>query len=379
MLSMASAGAGLALIVASVTGHLGASTTVEEFVSVPSSSARSAGASGVLSVEQIYQLDAPGVVEISSITAIPRSHRAGAVSSAARPLGSGFVLDKTGHILTTSDVIAGARSLGVSFSGSAELSARVIGVDPSTDIAVLQVDAHSSALTPLPLGDSDTVEVGDPVVAIGNPLVFARTATAGIVSGVQRNVDLASGASMIEHAIETDAALTRGNSGGPLINAYGQVIGMDAHVSPAEDPADDAAGLGFAIPIDTVKTVVAQLIHDGKVEHAYLGVSVVPVTGSIARVFDLPTAHGLLVQDVANGSSARKSGLRAGSSEVVVAGESYRLGGDIIVTADGAPVSTLAELRDVLETKSPGEELRLGVWRGDRRETLTIRLGEPPG
>lgn len=381
LFSMASAGAGLALLAASLTGHLGASTTVEEFVSVPASPTTPTSTDGDLSVQQIYQLDAPGVVEISAIAPSSRGRRSGGSVAVAtiRPLGSGFVIDKTGHILTTRDVIGGARSVAVSFSGGDELSARVIGVDPATDIAVLQINAHSSALMPLPLGDSDSVEVGDPVVAIGNPLVFTRTATAGIVSGLEGTVDPTGGGSTIAHAIETDAAINDGNSGGPLINAQGEVIGVNAPALTSTAMQGETSGLGFAIPIDTVKAVVAQLIRGRKVEHAYLGIGAVALTPSLARVLDLPTGAGLLVQDVAAGSGAGKAGLQAGSSEIVVAGESYRIGGDIIVTADGTPVATAAQLRDVLETLAPGDPLRLELWRHGRLVTVTVMLGQPPG
>jgi S1-C subfamily serine protease len=377
MLSVASAGAGLALVGASVTGHLGASTTVEEFVSVPSTSAKGGSSDGSLSDEEIYKLDAPGVVEISAMD----SRRRGSPRTAAtvRPLGTGFVIDKAGHILTTSDLIAGAGGVRVGFSGGDQVNARVVGVDPATDIAVLQVDSHSSALTPLALGDSDQVEVGDPVVAIGNPLSYTKTTTAGIVSAVARTVDSASGAGMIEHAIETDATMNHGDSGGPLINARGQVIGVNA---PDPGPAADhggTAGLGFAIPIDTVKGVVAELIHDGKVLHAYLGISAVPVTGALARIFNLPSSRGLLVQHVVSGSGASKAGLRAGSASIVFAGASYHFGGDIMVSADGTAIVSEALLRNVIEALAPGDLLRLELWRGGKEKNVSVRLGQPPG
>jgi len=382
LVSMASAGAGLALVGASLTGHLGASTTVEEFVSVPAlSSAKSDSSNGSLSVEEIYKLDAPGVVEISATDLGPRGSRPGSPRAleSVRPLGTGFVIDKAGHILTTSDLIAGVGGVQVGFSGGDQVSARVVGVDPATDIAVLQVNAHSRALTPLALGDSDQVEVGDPVVAIGNPLSFTRTTTAGIVSAVRGTVDSASGAATIEHAIETDAAMNHGDSGGPLINAQGQVIGVDAPDPAAAEIHSGTAGLGFAIPIDTVKGVVAQLIHDGKVVHAYLGISAVPVTSAIARILNLPSSHGLLIQHVVPGSGAGNAGLRAGSASVVLAGTSYHIGGDLIVAADGVRIVSEAQLRDAIEALAPGDLLRLQLWREGKRETVGVRLGQPPG
>jgi S1-C subfamily serine protease len=379
LLSVASAGAGLALVGASVTGHLGAITTVEEFVSVPSSSpARSDSSNGSLSIEEIYKLDSPGVVEISATSSAPRSAKPGTLET-VRPLGTGFVIDKAGHVLTTSDLIAGVRSVMVGFSGGDQVNARVVGIDPATDIAVLQVNAHSRALTPLALGDSDQIEVGDPVVAIGNPLSFTRTTTAGIVSAVQRTIDSVSGAATIEHAIETDAAINHGDSGGPLINAHGQVIGVNAPDPSGAELRGGTVGLGFAIPIDTVKGVVAQLIHDGKVEHAYLGISAVPLTPTIARIFNLPSSRGLLIQHVVNGSAANDAGLRAGSTSVVLAGASYHIAGDIIVAADGKPIVSESQLRDVIEGLAPGDALRLQIWREGKQVSVVVTLGRPPG
>lgn len=380
-LPIAGAGALLALAAASLVGGLGTTTTVEQFLAAPTSAATGAAAAsnGPLSIEEIFRLDAPGVVEISAGAYGAGEGRGyAAKAERSRPLGSGFVIDKAGHILTNSSVIAGVRSLEVSFSGNDQVRARVVGVDPATGVAVLQIDARSRALTPLPLGDSDDVEVGDLVVAIGNPHSFTRTATAGIVSAVQRPVDPTASSSAVEHGIETDAQINIGNSGGPLINASGEVIGVNAPAETSEE-SGGLLGMGFAIPIDTAEAVVAQLLHEGKVEHAFLGVSAVPLSRSVARIFNLPSARGLLVQAVVPGSGASRAGLRVGSTAVVVAGESYRLGGDIIVAADGEPITSDAQLRDVIEALAPGDRLRLELWRARREETVVVRLGRPPG
>src|ERR671929_1046489 len=173
-------------------------------------------------------------------------------------LGSGFVIDKAGHIITNDHVVEGARSVDVSFSNNESMRARIVGVDPSTDVAVLQVDAHSRALTPLPLGNSDLVRVGDSVVAIGNPFGYDRTVTAGIVSALQRVIQAPNSYS-IDHVIQTDAALNKGNSGGPLLNARGDVIGVNSQISTGDSGTTGNVGVGFAVPINTVRTVVAQL------------------------------------------------------------------------------------------------------------------------
>jgi putative serine protease PepD len=369
-LGIAAAGAGLALAGAAVTGNLGGSTTIQE-INEPSGAgaASSVLSTSGLSVEEIYRLDSPGVVRISAAATAKRSPRS------RQALGSGFVIDKAGHILTSDRVVSGGGALQVSFSGNDELNARLVGKDPSTDVAVLQVDAHSRSLSPLPLGDSDTLQVGDPVVAIGNPLSLTRTVTAGIVSAVQRTIDAPDTATEIDRAIQTDAAIGSGNAGGPLIDGRGQVIGVNTPTGG--DTA--SAGLGFAIPIDNVKPVVAELIRNGKVDHVYLGLSALPVTASLARICDLPVKSGLLVQDVTAGSPAGKAGLRAGPTTVVVSGESYRIGGDIIVAADGTPVTSEAEVRDAIQALKPGDRLTLTIWRGGEKKTVRVTLGRPPG
>ena len=368
-MAAAGAGAGLALVGAALSGNLGDSTTIEQITPSSSPAASPPPPSGrSLSIEEIYRLDSPGVVQIN----------AGGVSAPRnRSLGSGFVIDKAGHIVTSNLVVSGAHAMQVSFSGDDQLAAKLVGADPSTDVAVLQVDTHSRSLTPLPLGDSDLVQVGDPVVAIGNTRSLDRSATVGIVSAVQHGVDAAD-QSTIGHSIQTDAAINRSNSGGPLINARGQVIGVSSQLGAAAAGAG-AAGIGFAIPIDTVKTVVAQLLETGTVQHPYLGIEAAPVSESLARSFALPSSYGLLVQAVTPGSGAAKAGLRAGHTSVVFAGESYLIGGDIVVAAAGKPITGDAQLRNVIEAMKPGDKLALQIWRGDHKETVQVTLGRPPG
>jgi 2-alkenal reductase len=357
----AAVGAGLALAGAGLTGHLGGTTTIPEIAAPGASgpSAPSPAAGSSLSVEQIYRLDSPGVVQITGGRAPRRTS-----------LGSGFVIDKAGHIVTSSRVVSGSPSLHVHFTGSDGLAARVVGRDPATDVALLQVDAHSRSLSPLPLGDSDAVQVGDPVVAIGNSRSLDRTAAVGIVSSIQRGVD-ASSVTTEEHAIRTDAAVDGANAGGPLINGHGLVIGISSRSSSGRG--------GFAIPIDTVKAVVGQLLAHGSVQHAYLGIEAAPVSAGLARSFALPAAYGLLVEAVQKGTAGQRAGLLAGSTSVVVAGESYRIGGDIIVAVDGRPVTSVSALRNVLQEKRPGDTLALLLWRGKHEQTVHVKLGRPPG
>jgi S1-C subfamily serine protease len=387
LLLTAAAGGAIALGGAAALGRLGnqSTTTIQPVPPLGGGGIGAAvlGATHGLTIEQIYKRTAPGVVQITATTVVtpPSDPFFGDLfppqKETAQALGSGFVIDKAGHIVTNYHVVAGAQKVQVSFSGHDEIDAKVVGKDPSTDVAVLQIDARSRSLTPLTLGDSDRVQVGDSVVAIGNPFGLTRTVTAGIVSALQRSIDSPTGIP-IDHAIQTDAAINHGNSGGPLLDARGQVIGVNSQISTGNTGEQGNVGIGFAIPINTVKTVAAQIIHTGRVEHALLGVKADAVTPSLARLFNLPAKRGLLVEDVYTGTAAEKAGLRAGKTNVIVEGESYTIGGDIIVGADGTRIRTLEQLRDLIARKKPGDKLRLEIYRGHSKETVTVKLGRQP-
>ena len=374
-------GAAIALGGAAVM-DVGGTTTVREVVE--SRSTASPTFKGVaLSINDIYLESAPGVVQVTS-TAVVESepdpffgNPFAPGSQTQRSLGSGFVVDKDGHIVTNFHVVEGAQSVEVSFSNQETMRARILGVDPATDIAVLKVDARSRALTPLKLGDSDDVKVGDSVVAIGNPFGLERSITAGIVSALQRQIVAPNRFTAIDHVIQTDAPINDGNSGGPLLNAQGEVIGVNAQIETG-GTTDGNVGIGFAIPIDTVKDVAAQLIKDGKVVHSFLGVNVQPINARISRLFRLPVRRGLLVESVVAGSAADEAGLRGGTTEVVVAGQSWQLGGDAIVRADGIRVDTPDQLRDAISGKRPGDTVELEIYRGDKEMTLKVKLGRQP-
>jgi putative serine protease PepD len=284
------------------------------------------------------------------------------------------VIDKAGHIVTNYHVIEGAKEVQVNFSGDDRMDAKVIGTDPSTDIAVLEIDAQARALTPLSLGDSETVRVGDAVIAIGNPFSLERTVTAGIVSALQRKITAPDGFA-IDEVIQTDAAINRGNSGGPLMNANGEVVGVNAQI---ETETGGNVGIGFAIPINTVKEVVSQLIEGGKVEHAYLGIEMATIDDTVAETFNLPVDAGVLVMRVHDGSPAERAGLKGGTTPVVVEGESYLLGGDVITKADGEEIESADELGDIVASKKPDDELELEINRKSETQTITITLGRRP-
>jgi S1-C subfamily serine protease len=376
-------GGAISLAAASAFGVGGKTTTVRQIEpsfggNYPTSFETRPGKA--LTINDIFRRDAPGVVQVTSTQIVRTSDPFDfglPQTEEQKALGSGFVMDKAGHIITNYHVVAGARSVEVSFSNSDNMKAKIVGSDPSTDLAVLQVDARSRALTPLPFGNSDRVRVGDAVVAIGNPLGYDRSVTAGIVSAVQRAIS-APNQYPIDHVIQTDAPINHGNSGGPLINSRGQVIGVNAQIATGNSASDGNIGIGFAIPANTVRTVVAQLIKKGKVEHAFIGITAKPVTAEIARLFRLPSKRGLLVASVEPGSGAAAAGLRAGADTAVVSGESWPIGGDLVISADGVPLTSVDQLRDLIAAKRPGESISLEVYRGANKLTINVKLGRQP-
>jgi S1-C subfamily serine protease len=350
----------------------GGTTTVVREVQGSSAAATSFADGQGKSIGDIYDQEGRGVVQVLSTSVVSDDPFFGAQES--RSSGSGFVIDKAGRIVTNYHVVQDAENVQVSFSGEDNVDARVIGVDPSTDIAVLQIDAQARALVTLPLGESDTVRVGDAVVAIGNPFGLERSVTAGIVSALQREITAPNGFA-IDEVIQTDAAINHGNSGGPLLNADGQVIGVNAQI---ESETGGNVGIGFAIPINTVKEVVSQIIESGKVEHAYMGIEMQTIDSDLTEQVRLPAESGVLVSRVVPGSPADQAGMEGGSRNLVVDGESYTLGGDIITSIDGEPVESAEEVRSVVNDKEPGDELEVEVRREDSTETLTLTLGRRP-
>ena len=355
-------------------GGLDSGTTVV----TETSAARSPGLAPVdsngMSVNQIYERAASGVVRVNSTSNSTAATGLGAQQTSA--LGSGFVIDKTGHIVTNYHVVEGADVVTVSFANRDTVKAEVVGTDPSSDIAVLRVNTAASALTPLPLGNSDAVEVGDPVVAIGNPFGLDRTVTAGIVSALQRLIT-APNRFTIDHVIQTDAPINHGNSGGPLLSSRGQVIGVNTQIETG-DTATGNVGIGFSVPSNTVKDVVAQIIRTGRVDHAYLGISGQAVTLDVADKYNLPVKAGVVIESVTNDSGADKAGLEGGKTQVVVAGETYVLGGDIIVSFDGAKISSIEQLRDAVAAHKPGDRVTVVIYRDAKKTSVTVTLGRQP-
>ena len=381
LLPVAVLGGAAALGGAALFGGLGGKTTERVLVESPGQTAPASFAQGkALTINQVYRRDAPGVVQITStsIVSVPQDPFFGNPfaphKQEQQSLGSGFVIDKAGHIVTNYHVIQGAKRVEVSFSSNENVTAHVVGTDPSTDIAVLQIGTHSRALTPLPWGDSDAVQVGDSVVAIGNPFGYTRSASAGIVRPLTAPNNFP-----IDHAIQTDAALNHGNSGGPLLDARGEVVGVNSQISTGNTGQQGNLGIGFAIPSNTVRHVVAQILQTGHVEHAWLGIQAKELTPDMARLFHLPVTHGVLIQKVQARTGAAAAGLNAGTTQVTVAGESWPIGGDIIVSVDGVPTPTLDRLRDTIASHKPGDTIKVGVYRGNSKQTIGVKLGRQPG
>ena len=350
----------------------GSTTTVIREIQSGTTEPAAFPANGGKKISDIYEGAKHGVVQVTS-TSVVSSSFFGAQEQQAQ--GSGFVIDKDGHVVTNYHVVEGAKKVQVSFSDEEQMDATVVGSDPSTDIAVLKIQgAMSRSLTPLALGDSSVVKVGDAVVAIGNPFGLERTVTAGIVSALQRRIQAPNGF-QIDEVIQTDAAINHGNSGGPLLNANGDVIGVNAQI---ETESGGNVGIGFAIPIDTVKDVASQLIKEGKVEHAYLGVELTTITSDLASNFRVPVDKGVLIQHVRDGSPAADAGLKGGTTQVVLAGQTFWLGGDVVTKVDGQAVETSDQLASVVTSKQPGDSLDLEVHRGQETLNVKVELGRQP-
>jgi S1-C subfamily serine protease len=325
-------------------------------------------------INRIYKADGGGVAFIES-------KEAEGVAS-----GSGIVLDTEGHVLTNNHVIEGATEVTVKLeSEGTAYPATVVGTEPNSDLALLKVQAPAAKFHPLTLGDSDAMEVGDPVVAIGNPFDLERTVTSGIVSALQREIQAPDGET-IDNVIQTDAAINPGNSGGPLIDSAGEVIGINSQIATGGEGSDGSVGIGFAIPINTAKEEIAQLEKggsagteggtEGRGEGALLGVSGASITPELAQAFNLPVDEGVLVEEVLEGGPAAEAGIGGASTGAEVGGTEIGLGGDIITAIDGHAVAGMEELATAVGGDQPGEEVELSVIHGEQSGTVTVTLGD---
>jgi S1-C subfamily serine protease len=365
---------GALLIATGVINSGGTKTVVRQApLAVPSSNATDSPNAG-LTVEEIYRRDGPGVAFIQAkITQQVASPFGFPSVQQGVSTGSGFVIDKKGYIITNSHVVNGASAITVRLGNGPEIKATLVGKDVSSDLALLRVNPEATKLHPLPLGNSSKVRVGDPAVAIGNPFGFDRTVTSGIVSALQRQIDAPNNFT-INNVIQTDAAINPGNSGGPLINAQGQVIGINSQIATGGN-GNGNVGIGFAIPINTVKTAIPQLEKNGKVLHAYLGVSTAQLSPQDARDLNLPSDRGALVQQVMPGSPAAKAGLQAGNTQTSTG---LVIGGDLIVKVDGKQISKPNDVAAVVSGHKPGDKVQVQFYRGGKLKTVTVTLGNRP-
>jgi S1-C subfamily serine protease len=286
--------------------------------------------------------------------------------------GSGFVIDEKGYILTNFHVVQEAQSIEVVLGDQTRYPGKFVGADQRNDVALVKIDPKGKRLVALPLGDSASLQVGQKVLAIGNPFGFQSTLTTGVVSALGRNVQT-SQTTLIDEAIQTDAAINRGNSGGPLINSRGEVIGINSAIFT---PSGTTAGIGFAIPINTAKRIAQDLITDGRVHMAYIGVQTIPVAGYLAQALDLPVEEGLLVESAAKGGPAAAAGVRGGDRVAQAGMQRIAIGGDVIVAVDDAKVANTMDLNIILNRKRPGDTVKLTVYRGGKKMEIPVKLGE---
>ena len=288
--------------------------------------------------------------------------------------GSGFVIDSKGYILTNFHVVQGAQTIEVVLGDQSRYSAKFIGADQRNDVALLKVEPKGKPLMALQLGDSAALQVGQKVLAIGNPFGFQSTLTTGVVSALGRTVQT-SQTTFIDQAIQTDAAINRGNSGGPLINSHGEVIGINSAIYT---PSGTTAGIGFAIPINTAKRIAHDLITDGRVHQAFLGVETIPINESFAEALGLPAQEGLLVQTTSRGGPAAEAGIRGGDRVAQAGMRRFYVGGDVLTAIDGQKIANRVDVDLMLNKKRPGEEVTITLFRGGKKMDLKVKLGERP-
>ena len=354
------------------------STTPERVETTRVQVVQGIGAKSGFDAQGIYDRLAPGVVTVISLfgdAGTPLGSQQGG-------LGSGFVLDGDGyigtnaHVVTNGGALSKAKQVFVDFADGNRVPARIIGTDPNADVALLKVDPKGLSLTPLQLGELASLRVGDPVAAIGSPFGEEQSLSVGVISALDRNI-----ASLtdfgIGDAIQTDAAINRGNSGGPLLDAHGRVIGINAQI---KTDSGEGAGVGFAVPVDAVKRSLEMLREDGSAEYGYLGVSTQELYPQLADRLGLDVDTGALVSEVVKDSPAEDAGLTAGDRQIEFQGQDgIAVDGDVIVSVNGNDLTHTSDLADLISEFTPGEKVKLGVLRDGEMRTIEVELGERPG
>jgi S1-C subfamily serine protease len=314
----------------------------------------------------VYKKALPSVVNITS-TAVAFDFFYGAVPQ--QGMGSGFVIDGEGHILTNFHVVENARQLEVTTSDKKKYKAQIVGTDPAHDLAVIQIPAKT--VPQAQIGDSKNLIVGQKVFAIGNPFGLSGTMTRGIISSI-RSVRGPRG--FIDEAIQTDAAINPGNSGGPLLNSHGEVIGINSMILTGG--AEQSAGIGFAIPINTAKSVLDDLVHLGHARYPTLGIRTIPIGPDLADQMGLSADSGLLIVQVVPGSAAERAGLRGGTERAYLGNMPIMLGGDLLVAIDGQAIEDQQELSHVMQNHRAGDTVTVTVYRGKKKMDIKVTLGE---
>jgi S1-C subfamily serine protease len=344
---------------------------------------KQAGRPGAFDPEAVYRRAAPGVVTVISVfSANGLGSLLGDGDSPAGGLGSGFVISNTGEVLTNAHVVTDgqgrslrrAKAVYVQFADSNQLQAHVVGIDPNSDIALLRIDPGNITLHPLAIGRSSGLTVGAGVAAIGSPFGEPQSLSVGVISATDRSIRSLTGF-RIEGAIQTDAAVNHGNSGGPLVDAEGRVLGINSQI---ESTGGGGEGVGFAVPADTVRRSVGELRRSGKVSYAYLGVETRAVFPQLAEKFHLPVHRGAFVQNVSKDSPAAKAGIRGGTRQTRFQVADYKIGGDIITQVAGRRIRTSSDLGVSLLPFRPGQSVRMTIWRDGKSRSVTVKLGARP-
>ena len=312
---------------------------------------------------EIYRSLSPGVVHITSTVAVESFFGV----YPQQGTGSGSIIDNEGHILTNYHVVRDARRLDVTLADKSTYRATFVGADPDNDIAVIKINASANQLRVIPMGTSSDLAVGQKAIAIGNPFGLDRTLTTGVISGLDRPLQTEEG-QVIEKVIQTDASINPGNSGGPLLNKQGQIIGINAAIF---SPSGGSVGIGFAIPVDTAKKLLPELIASGQVRKGYLGVSTAPLTPALTQELGINVKQGMIVVDVQSGGPAEAAGLRGLQGENKI--------GDIILNIDGQPLKDPGDLARIIGSHKPGDKVTLGVLRQGRQQQVEVTLGNRPG
>jgi S1-C subfamily serine protease len=379
-------GGGIVVAVVAAAGDLGKSektvTTVQAAPIAPSNASQQTKG---LTPHDIYVKDAPGVAFVTS-TIVQKTESpfnlfgGGETQRQGQATGSGIVIDNNGTILTNYHVVENAIKVTVSFEKGKTVNAQVVGKDPSNDLAVLRIHPDGLTLHPLTLGSSSGVQVGDPVLAIGNPFDLERTLTTGVISALQRQITAPNGFA-IDNVLQTDAPINPGNSGGPLLDASGRVIGINSQIETGGS-GGGSVGIGFAVPIDTAKSEISQLEKGGTVRGAYIGLTSLTIDGSLSAL-NLPVKSGALVQSVQKGTPAERAGIRGGNVSGSTEGGQVAVGGDIIVSIDGKQVNSSEDLANDISAKKPGDKVTVGLERangkgGYEHKTVSVTLASRP-